>query len=101
MCEPAAERMLCPCFGSGAEHGPHILTLAHRPMLPLHSIGGPPMPRFVIERTFPDDQRIPAADEHAAACLGSVKAGAGVTWVRSYVSADKRTSFCVFDGPDL
>jgi hypothetical protein len=59
------------------------------------------MPRFVIERTFPDDQLIPPTDEHAAACLGNVKAGVGVTWVRSYVSADKRTSFCVYDGPDL
>lgn len=24
----------------------------------------------------------------------------GVTWVHSYVSPDKHTTFCVYDGPD-
>ena len=24
---------------------------------------------------------------------------AGVNWVHSYVSADKRTTFCIYDGP--
>jgi Nickel responsive protein SCO4226-like len=26
-------------------------------------------------------------------------ADSGVTWVHSYVSADKSTTFCVYDGP--
>jgi hypothetical protein len=29
----------------------------------------------------------------------ALKANAGVTWVHSYVSADKATTFCVYDAP--
>jgi len=35
-------------------------------------------------------------------CLGVIDMNAdiGVTWVHSYVSDDKKTSFCVYDGSD-
>jgi hypothetical protein len=64
--------------------------------------GGAPMSRYVVERTFPDGLAIPVTDEGAAACLGVVDRNAeqGVTWVQSYVSDDKQTTFCVYDGPD-
>jgi len=60
------------------------------------------MPRYVVERTFPDGLLIPVNEEGAAACLGVVERNAeqGVTWVHSYVSDDKKTTFCVYDGPD-
>jgi len=60
------------------------------------------MPRYVIERNFPAGLHIPVNDEGAKACCGVVDANAreGVTWVHSYVSADKTRSFCVYDGPD-
>ncbi|HET9988246.1 MAG TPA: DUF4242 domain-containing protein [Kofleriaceae bacterium] len=60
------------------------------------------MPRYIVERTFPEGLQIPVTREGAAACLGVVGGNAahGVTWVHSYVSEDKRTSFCVYDGPD-
>jgi hypothetical protein len=60
------------------------------------------MPRYLVERTFPDGLHIPVTDEGAIACLGVVKRNGdvGVTWVHSYVSADKRKTFCIYDGPN-
>lgn len=60
------------------------------------------MPRYLIERTFPDGLEIPLSDEGAAACLGVVDRNAdlGVTWLHSYVSEDKKKTVCVYDGPD-
>lgn len=60
------------------------------------------MPRYVVQRTFPDGLQIPVTAEGAATCLGVVdkNADCGVTWVQSYVSDDKRTTYCVYDGPN-
>lgn len=60
------------------------------------------MPRYLVQRTFPDGLRIPVTDEGANACLEVVgkNADSGVTWVHSYVSEDKKTTFCVYDGPN-
>lgn len=60
------------------------------------------MPRYLIERTFPTGLNIPMTDAGARACLGVVANNAkeGVTWVHSYVNADKTKTFCVYDGPD-
>lgn len=60
------------------------------------------MPRYMIERTFPTGLHIPMTDVGARACLGVVATNAkeGVTWVHSYVTADKTKTFCVYDGPD-
>lgn len=60
------------------------------------------MPRYLIERSFPDRLQIPATDEGAAICLGVAahNGDLGVTWLHSYVSDDKQKSFCIYDGPD-
>jgi hypothetical protein len=60
------------------------------------------MPRYVVERSFPDGLNIPVNAEGAAACLGVVNRNAeeGVTWVHSYVSNDHRKTWCVYDGPN-
>lgn len=60
------------------------------------------MPRYVVERTFPDGLNIPVNAEGAVACLGVVGRNAeeGVTWVHSYVSEDHRKTWCVYDGPN-
>lgn len=60
------------------------------------------MPRYMVERTFSDGLHIPTTDEGAARCLGVVHRNGdhGVTWIHSYVSEDKRTSYCVYDGPN-
>jgi hypothetical protein len=58
------------------------------------------MPRYLVQRTFAEGLAIPADAQGAKACLGVVEtnATAGVTWVHSYVSSDKSTTFCVYDG---
>jgi Protein of unknown function (DUF4242) len=60
------------------------------------------MPRYLVRRTFPDGLHIPIDAEGAAACLGVVDRNAadGVTWIQSFVTLDKQTSFCVYDAPD-
>ena len=56
----------------------------------------------MVERTFEGGLHIPSNDSGATACLNVVgkNANNGVTWVHSYVSADKTKTFCVYDGPD-
>ena len=60
------------------------------------------MPRYMVQRTFPEGLHIPVSGGGAAQCASVVERNAeeGVTWVHSYVSADKRTSFCVYDAPN-
>jgi Protein of unknown function (DUF4242) len=59
------------------------------------------MPRYMVERTFPDGLGIPSDAEGARACMSVVdnNADAGVTWIHSYVTEDKRKTFCIYDGP--
>ena len=59
------------------------------------------MPRYIVHRSFPDGLHIPVGDGGAEACLAVVERNAeeGVTWISSYVSEDKRTTFCVYDAP--
>jgi hypothetical protein len=60
------------------------------------------MTRYLVQRTFPDGLHIPTDGGGASTCLNVVdgNAGHGVTWVHSYVSTDKKTTFCIYDGPD-
>jgi hypothetical protein len=60
------------------------------------------MSRYLVERTFPAGLEIPVDARGAEVCRGVVERNSdhGVTWVNSYVSADKRKTFCVYDGPD-
>jgi hypothetical protein len=59
------------------------------------------MPRYVVERTFPEGLNIPVDAQGAASCLAVVDRNAddGVTWVHSYVSDDRRKTFCIYDAP--
>lgn len=59
------------------------------------------MPRYMVERTFPDGLNIPINADGAAACLSVVGRNAedGVTWMQSYVSGDKKQTFCIYDAP--
>jgi hypothetical protein len=56
----------------------------------------------MVQRTFPDGLHIPIDEGGAASCLGVVDRNAadGVTWLHSYVTPDKQTTFCIYDGPD-
>jgi hypothetical protein len=59
------------------------------------------MPRFLVERTFPEGLHIPVNDQGAEVCLSVVGNNAldGVTWIHSYVSGDKKKTFCIYDAP--
>lgn len=55
------------------------------------------MPRYMVQRSFPYRLETPVARRLTASIERN--ADQGVTWVHSYVSADKRTSFCICDAP--
>ena len=59
------------------------------------------MPRYIVEREFPNGLNIPVDEAGARACLAVVDSNMTeqVTWVQSYVSSDRKKSFCVYDGP--
>ena len=59
------------------------------------------MPRYLIEREFPDGLSIPQNDTGAKAIREVVdnNAESGCTWIHSYVTPDRRHTFCIYDGP--
>ena len=59
------------------------------------------MPRYVIERSFPDGLAIPLTDAGDRMCrtVDERNAEEGVNWLHSYVSDDRSRTFCVYDGP--
>jgi Protein of unknown function (DUF4242) len=54
------------------------------------------MPRYLVERTFPEGLSLPADPQRAQACAEVVVNNAkdGVTWVHSYVTPDRRKTYC-------
>ncbi|MEO8935489.1 MAG: DUF4242 domain-containing protein [Burkholderiaceae bacterium] len=59
------------------------------------------MPRYMVERNFPDGLSIPMTNEGAKVCQTVVATNAmdGVTWIHSYVNPDRTKTFCVYDAP--
>ena len=59
------------------------------------------MPRYVVEREFPGGLQIPVDESGAKLCQSVVESNLAdeVTWIHSYVSADRKRTFCVYDGP--
>ncbi len=59
------------------------------------------MPRYLIERSFPEGLNIPISKEGENICLNVVNNNSddNVTWVHSYVSEDKSKTFCIYDAP--
>lgn len=59
------------------------------------------MPRYIVNRTFPEGLSIPVGNGGADVTRAVVERNAeeGVTWIHSYVSEDKRSTFCVYDAP--
>lgn len=59
------------------------------------------MPRYMVERTFPNGLEVPTTVDGQKAMLGVVgnNATEGVTWVQSFVTDDHAKTFCVYDGP--
>ena len=59
------------------------------------------MPRYLVERSFPEGLKIPMNDEGARLCRTMVENNLedDVTWLRSYVSEDGKKSYCACDAP--
>jgi hypothetical protein len=59
------------------------------------------MPRYLIEREFPEDLDVPLNAWGAERCRRIVEANLeeGVTWLASYIDRDLRRAFCLYEGP--
>lgn len=59
------------------------------------------MPRYIVQRTFPEGLCIEADPARADFCRGVIERNAqeGVTWITSFVSEDKTRTFCVYEAP--
>ena len=59
------------------------------------------MPRYMVQRTFPQGLHVPVENDGAELCRGIVERNADerVTWITSFVSEDKTRTFCIYDGP--
>ena len=59
------------------------------------------MKRFLVERTFPAGLIIPVNEEGSKICLSVVSNNAedNVTWLHSYVTKDKKKTYCIYDAP--
>ena len=60
------------------------------------------MPRYLVERRFPEGLDIPIDHTRVELCASVVEQNAAeaVTWIHSYVTPDRSTTFCICDGPD-
>lgn len=59
------------------------------------------MPRYLVEREFPEALVIPINADGRKALDGVIANNGelGVTWVHSYVGPDRRQTFCIYDAP--
>jgi hypothetical protein len=59
------------------------------------------MPRYIVQRTFPDGWNVAITADGASTCerARDNNSEERVTWVQSFVSTDRQTSFCLYDGP--
>jgi hypothetical protein len=62
---------------------------------------GVPMPRYLIERSFPQGLTVPMNADGRKSLDGIIAANAehGVTWVHSYVNPGRTQTFCIYDAP--
>src|SRR3954465_9363819 len=54
------------------------------------------MPLYMIERAFADDLDLAAEDVRA---VDEVNADEGVRWIFSFLSADRRQTYCLYEAP--
>ena len=59
------------------------------------------MPRYVVERTFPEGLCVPIDNGGGELCRAVIGRNAeeGVTWISSFVSDDTTRTFCIYDAP--
>lgn len=59
------------------------------------------MPRYLVERSFPNGLEIPTNPDGQATCKAVIgnNGTEHVTWIHSYVAADHTKTFCIYDAP--
>ena len=59
------------------------------------------MPRYLVLRSFADGLNISADERGAEECLKVVANNIldEVTWIRSFVTGDRKKSYCLYDAP--
>ena len=59
------------------------------------------MPRYLVERSFPEGLKIPHNEEGAEMCWGIILNNEedNVTWIHSYVSEDGKKIYCTYEAP--
>jgi hypothetical protein len=57
--------------------------------------------RYLVERSFPEGLEIPMNENGCQIAMNVVSTNSEdrVTWIHSYVSSDKKKTFCIYDGP--
>jgi hypothetical protein len=56
------------------------------------------MPLFLVERNFAEELELTAGD---VAGIKAVNDDVGVRWVYSFLSADKRKTYCLYEAPTV
>ena len=56
------------------------------------------MPRFIIERNFAEQQEL---TKDGAAEIKLINDDEGVQWIFSFLSADKKKTYCLYEAPDM
>ena len=59
------------------------------------------MPRYLVERSFPEGLIIPINDAGVEMCRTAVLNNTedDVTWIHSYIGDDRKKSYCIYDAP--
>ena len=55
------------------------------------------MPRFIIERNFAEQLEV---NRNVVTAVTRVNADAGVQWLFSFLSADKKKTYCLYEAPN-
>jgi len=55
------------------------------------------MPRYIIERNFAEKLEV---DDDAKQHIREINDEEGVEWIFSFLSADKRKTYCLYEAPD-
>ncbi len=55
------------------------------------------MPRFIIERQFAEQLEV---DDDSKLKIKEVNDEEGIEWIFSFLSADKRKTYCLYEAPD-
>jgi hypothetical protein len=82
--------------GQPRTHPPHVLTIRWAYVRPYDNEQESTVPIFMVERTFAEELE-PSLD--AADGINRINAEEGVRWMYSFLSADKRKTYCLYEAP--